>query len=101
MERAGLPAPEYRDVAFMLNATIRNGINVVDNVADNVVDSVVDSVAEKQLSATEHAILEHLRVSPELSAKGLAALLHKTPRTIQRNINSLKEKGILQREGSD
>lgn len=85
----------------MLNATIRNGINVVDNVADNVVDSVVDSVAEKQLSATEHAILEHLRVSPELSAKGLAALLHKTPRTIQRNINSLKEKGILQREGSD
>lgn len=25
MEKAGLPAPEYRVNAFMLNATIRNG----------------------------------------------------------------------------
>ncbi len=30
MEKAGLPAPEYKDVAFMLHATTRNGINVVD-----------------------------------------------------------------------
>lgn len=101
MEKAGLPAPEYRDVAFMLHATIRNGINVADNVVENVAENVVDVATTKKLSSTEQAILEHLRVSPALSAKELAALLHKTPRTIQRNMNSLKEKGILRREGSD
>ena len=102
MEKAGLPAPEYKDVAFMLNATIRNRINVAESVVDNVVESVVDNVADAiKLSSTEQAILDHLQLSPELSAKELAALLHKTSRTIQRNINSLKEKGILKREGSD
>ena len=93
-EKAGLPAPEYKDVAFMLHATIRNGINVVDNVADN-------HAAIIKLSATEQEILEHLQNSPTLSAKELAALLHKTPRTIQRNMAALKEKGLLRREGSD
>ncbi len=60
MEKAGLPAPEYKDVAFMLNATIRNGINVVESVADNVADAI-------KLSSTEQAILNYL----ELSAKEL------------------------------
>ena len=102
MEKAGLPAPEYKDVAFMLNATIRNRINVAESVVDNVVESVVDNVADAiKLSSTEQAILDHLQLSPELSAKELAALLQKTSRTIQRNINTLKEKGVLQREGSD
>ena len=94
IEKAGLPVPEYKDVASMLHATIRNGINVVDNVADN-------HVAIIKLSATEQEILEHLQNSPTLSAKELAALLHKTPRTIQHNITALKEKGLLRREGSD
>ena len=61
MEKAGLPAPEYKDVAFMLHATIRNGINVADNVADN-------HAAVIKLSATEQEILEHLQNSPTLSA---------------------------------
>ncbi len=106
MEKAGLPAPEYNNIAFMLNVTIRNKINVVDNVAESVVDNVADHVIDNasnttKLSFTEQAILKHLQISPELSAKELAGLLHKTSRTIQRNINSLKEKGFLQREGSD
>lgn len=98
MEKAGLPAPEYNNIAFMLNVTIRNKINVVDNVADHVIDNVSNNT---KLSFTEQTILKHLQISPRLSAKELAGLLHKTSRTIQRNINSLKEKGFLQREGSD
>lgn len=97
MEKAGLPAPEYKDVAFMLHATTRNGINVVDSVVDNVADN--HAVIIKH-SATEQEILEHLQNSPTLSAEELAALLHKTPRTIQRNMTALKEKGLLRREGS-
>lgn len=98
MEKAGLPAPEYKDVAFMLHATTRNGINVVDSVVDNVADN---HAAIIKLSATEQEILEHLQNSPTLSVKELATLLHKTPRTIQRNMTALKEKGLLRREGSD
>ncbi|MCI9361462.1 MAG: DeoR family transcriptional regulator [Hungatella sp.] len=49
------------------------------------------------MSSIEQAILNHL----QLSVKELASLLHKTSRTIQRNINTLKEKGVLKREGSD
>lgn len=98
MEKAGLPAPEYKDVAFMLHATTRNGINVADSVVDNVADN---HAAIIKLSATEQEILEHLQNSPTLSAKELATLLHKTPRTIQRNMTALKEKGLLRREGSD
>lgn len=98
MDKAGLPAPEYKDVAFMLHATIQNGINVVDSVTDNAADN---HAAIIKLSATEQEILEHLQNSPTLSAKDLAALLHKTPRTIQHNITVLKEKGFLRREGSD
>ena len=102
IEKAGLPVPEYKDVASMLHATIRNGINVVDNVADSVVDNVADNhVAIIKLSATEQEILEHLQNSPTLSAKELAALLHNPPRTIQRNMTALKEKGLLRREDSD
>lgn len=97
MEKAGLPAPEYKDVAFMLHATTRNGINVVDSVVDNVADNHAVII---KLSATEQEILEHLQNSPTLSAEELAALLHKTPRTIQRNMTALKEKGLLRREGS-
>ncbi len=72
MEKAGLPAPEYKDITFMLHAAIRNGINVVDNVAGN-------HAAVIKLSATEQEILEHLQNSPTLSAKELAALLHNPP----------------------
>ncbi|NBH72824.1 hypothetical protein D3Z51_12480 [Clostridiaceae bacterium] len=69
-EKAGLSAPEYKDVAFMLHAAIRNGINVVDNHAAII-----------KLSATEQEILDHLQNSPTLSAKEFAALLH----TLQNN----------------
>ncbi|MDE7319316.1 MAG: winged helix-turn-helix transcriptional regulator, partial [Lachnospiraceae bacterium] len=101
MKKAGLPEPEYRDVAFMLHATIRNGANVADNVVNDVVDNVVDKSAPFiKLSATEQAVLEYLQGVPTLSAKELAILLRKTPRTIQRNITTLKEKGYLRREGS-
>ncbi len=98
MEKAGLPSPEYRDVAFMLHATIRNKTNIMNNVADSVADNVI---AITRLSSTEQAILNHLQISPELSARELAVLLRRTFGTIQRNINTLKEKGFLQREGSD
>jgi Fic family protein len=47
------------------------------------------------------ALLKHLQDNPDLSAKELAALLHKTSRTIERYIKELREQGILQRIGPD
>jgi predicted HTH transcriptional regulator len=56
---------------------------------------VVDNVVEKSL------ILAKLKEEPELSAKELAGLLGKTPRTIQRYIKELREQGLLVRVGPD
>lgn len=42
MEKAGLPAPEYRVNAFMLNVTIRNGGTM------GVTERVTEKVTEKE-----------------------------------------------------
>ena len=43
MAAAGLPAPEYHDNAFMLNATIRNGvINETDGVINEVINGAIN-----------------------------------------------------------
>jgi DNA-binding transcriptional ArsR family regulator len=47
------------------------------------------------------AILAKLKERPQLSAKELAALLGKTPRTIERHIKALREQGLLVRVGAD
>ena len=111
MENAGLPAPEYCGASFMLHATIRNGTSKkqredTDGVSEDVVENVAENVAEKiavnsGLSAAELRLLTIIRKKPEITAADLASMLHCTSRTIQRKIFSLKEKGVIVREGSD
>jgi ATP-dependent DNA helicase RecG len=46
-------------------------------------------------------ILVLLAQEPRLSAKEMASLLNKTPRTIERHLKLLREQGRIQRVGSD
>jgi predicted HTH transcriptional regulator len=46
-------------------------------------------------------VLELLRQTPGLSAKEVATLLNKTPRTIERHLKALREQGQIRRIGSD
>ncbi len=67
MERAGLPAPEYRDVAFMLNAAIRNGANVGTN--DGANPGAHDLRLDINLSEHVLLILNYIKVHPEVSTR--------------------------------
>ena len=52
------------------------------------------------LSKTEKAIYDLLRNDPALSREELALEISKTPRTIQRALEGLKEKGLIERVGT-
>lgn len=52
------------------------------------------------LTMTEQAILVLLRENPELTREELAERTSKTVRTVQRALNTLREKGYLRRIGS-
>lgn len=99
MERAGLPAPEFQTEAFMLHATIRNHANVGENVT-NVTKNVTD-VTEKQFTKRETAILQMLQSDARVSTAAMAKNLGVSKRTILRDMESLKNKGTLSRNGAD
>ena len=99
MAAAGLPAPEYRDNAFMLNATIRNG-EVIDEV--NGKDGKVNGeVNYDDLSKNELLVYEAIRSNPHVTRSDMIEMLDVSARTIDRAIKSLKEKGIIERVGAD
>lgn len=111
MEQAGLPAPEYKDNAFMLNATIRNGAEGgVDTGAENVlsdgsndhnVPNDVPNVPNQNnlLSETEAKVLQVIIQEPELSSQKIADRCGTSKKTVTRACKSLKEKGHIIREG--
>ena len=59
-----------------------------------------DSIAKNNLSETETSILKLIEDSPMITQKTLANLLGVNIRTIQRNIKSLIDKGIIERSGA-
>ena len=62
--------------------------------------NVTENVTEK-LNPTEQKILKVLKDNPNINQKQLSDKLNVTTMTIKRNINKLKEKGLVERIGSD
>ena len=52
------------------------------------------------LNATEMAVVTILRQKPDSSREEMASKVNKTVRTVQRALDSLKEKGYIRRTGS-
>jgi ATP-dependent DNA helicase RecG len=85
----------------------RNHTNVTDNV-DNVTQNVTDNTDNvtqnvtlpSGLSDIEILILKHISANPRIGRDDLAKDASKTTRTIQRYLNSLKERNIIRRVGS-
>ncbi len=101
MENAGLPAPEYTDNAFMLNVTIKNGVtNEVINDKNEVINDK-NEVINDTLSDNEQILYNVISVNPNITKLEMKAQTNLSMSTIDRNIKSLKEKGILQRVGSN
>ena len=65
----------------------------ITNVTSNVTSNEV-------LNRTEAAVLAILKVHPNISRDELAEKVSKTVRTIQRTLNSLRDKGYIERKGA-
>ncbi len=89
MADAGLPAPEYSDNAFMLNATIRNGeLNGELNPA------------LLYLNKSELAVYHLIEKAPQNSRQKIADQLNISTRTVDRAIKILIQKDLIVRKGS-
>ena len=99
MEDAGLPAPEYTDNAFMLNVTIRNGKASGEVNGDD--GEVNGEVNFDDFSKNELLVYEVIANKPTVTRTDLIETLDVSARTIDRAIKSLKDKGIIERVGSD
>lgn len=96
MEKAGLPAPEYRNESFMLNAVIRNGVlSGVINDENGVTNDVI------KLTKTEQLILDYITENTTATIDEMVAATGKSSSTIDRTIKKLKEKGVLKRDGAN
>ena len=80
MEEAGLPEPEYKIVAFMVYATIKNkkyfveaeatkNQDVAQNVAQNVAQGVVQEEVRTLAEINEISGLDHIKCSHYLLRK--------------------------------
>ena len=74
--------------------------NVGVNVGDNVGETVGESSRVK-LSKNQNLILQLLLEDKELSIEKMAESVGITTRSVERNISILKDKGFLERVGSD
>jgi Fic family protein len=82
-------------------------INVVEINTDNQHNNksnkqnVADNVPESMLVKRQNAILNFIKMNNQISANEISDLLKVSMRTIQRDIQQLKEQGIIEHIGSD
>ena len=115
MEKAGLPAPEYKDVSFMLNATIRNCINMASgtngaasgtNGAASGTNGAASDIndernfAQTGFSKNELLVYNFLKANPEASTRMIASSIKLSTRTVQRCIAALMEKSVIENQGT-
>jgi len=61
----------------------------------------VDVTRNVTLNKSEQLVLDILQIHPEYTRADLAASISKTTRTVQRILNSLRDKKVIERVGSD
>ncbi len=115
MSEAGNPAPEYKQVEFMvkvwLNSALRdeNGTEQKggqDKIRENGTqelgsDQKKDQKSTKWPEKTVEKITRIIKENPTITIKELSLLLSLTRRGVEEQIKSLKAKGIIRRVGPD
>ena len=95
-----LPMPEYTvnpgDIMIKFTGPEDRIIRVTDKVTEKVTDQVTDEVSER-----ENELLRLLYEDPGYTTVQLAEKMSVTRKTIGVYIKSLKEKGLIERIGSD
>ena len=85
-------------IDFMLDAIWNSLHKYIDIATETVADAPVNVGVNVGVN---EQVLELLKREPRLSAKEIATLLNKTPRTVERHLKTLREQGRLKRVGSD
>lgn len=84
--------PIFKSTPTQFQTTIFAATDVGDNVGD---------MSETKLTERQRIILNLIREMPSLSALKMSETLSVSPRTIERDLATLKEMGVLKREGKD
>ncbi|MDR0519510.1 MAG: winged helix-turn-helix transcriptional regulator [Clostridiales Family XIII bacterium] len=63
-------------------------------------NDTADVVRNVVRNKTEEAVLSAISENPAVTADKIAEIASKSPRTVQRYLNSLQEKGMIRRVGS-
>ena len=108
MEEAGLPEPEYKTVAFMVHATIKNkkylvGEKPVEQSVDNNSKASDSNVPKHQNEALDEAletkIVMLMKTNAKIKQTEIAEELKVSRATVQRAIQVLVEKQAIERVG--
>lgn len=106
MDKEGhiLPIGEVWSPDVIDNVT--DEVTVTDDVmgggASDVTDDVTDNVTDGNVAEKRRAELLHLmRLTPKITMDNLVNILHVSRMTISRDINLLRARGKLRREGDD
>jgi ATP-dependent DNA helicase RecG len=89
-----LPIPVFQNISdgFMVTVFGREDINVTDYVTDNVTDNVTDRSS---------LIISLINSNNKISTSEIARIMNVNKRTILREIELLKQNGLLKRVGSE
>ena len=108
MEEAGLPEPEYKTVAFMVHATIKNkkylvGVSAGEQNMDNASKASDSNVPKHQNEALDEAletkIVMLMKTNSKIKQTEIAEELKVSRATVQRAIQVLVDKHAIERVG--
>ena len=107
MAEAGNPAPEYKQVEFMVKVKLTSALRDEDETVEKDKSGTVTDTANspkttrKTVEKTVEKIIRLIKDDPSVTIKGLSLQLSLTRRGIEEQIRSLKAKGRIRRVGPD
>ena len=81
----------------------RNGFKFIlyrNQIHSDTQSDILDVTLDVALNGTEKAVYAVLKQKPDSSREEISEKISKTVRTVQRSLDSLKDKGYIKREGS-
>ena len=98
MKKMNLPEPEFENLRGTFKVTFRKEKTneTVKNFTENCTDNFTENCTDREIK-----VLELLKVNPSITQLELANELKTSRRTISTVLSKLKEKGKIERVGSD
>ncbi len=88
MEEAGLPEPEYKTVAFMVHATIKNKKYLVDSKATKN-QNVAQDVVQEHTKTLAEIIIAEIRKNEKVTREQIAEKAGVSKKTVEREIKKM------------